>query len=48
MEQWIINYELITNYQRLTIKAIINNLKNIFYNSIPKFTFEIKFQNWFG
>jgi hypothetical protein len=25
LELWIINYELITNYQRLTIKIMIDN-----------------------
>jgi hypothetical protein len=31
LELWIINYELTTNYQGLTIKSVFNNLKIILY-----------------
>jgi hypothetical protein len=42
LELWIINSELITNYQGLSIKSVINNFIKLFYNFISEIKFEFK------
>jgi hypothetical protein len=42
LELYIINYEIITNYQRLTKKSTVNNWIKLFYNFISENMFEFK------
>jgi hypothetical protein len=46
LELWIINSELITNYQGLSIKSVINNFIKLFYNFISEIKFEFKLWYW--
>jgi hypothetical protein len=42
LELWIINYELLTSYPRLTIKYVINTYIKLIYNFISEIMFKFK------